>query len=706
MFTLIDEMSELIYVVDIDTYELLFVNRSGKEMFGLDDLSGVMCYQAIHGKDQPCGFCPNKMLVQDQFYTWECTNQQLQRHFLLKDKLMEWEGHHAKIEIAFDTTAGEREKQELKNALDAENLINECAQVLYGAEDQDERFDRVLERIGRFLEAERACLFELRGDWIDNTHEWCAEGVEPRIRTRQELPVSVIDRWLERFNQKKCVVIDGLKPVREPVPAEYRMLQEGGIRSLLAAPIYSASALIGYIAVDNYAVQKLPNAPALLSSIGYFVAAVLRNRQTLQLLERLSLYDALTGIGNRNRFNQDVGAFCGAGRPVGVIYMDVNGMKQINDEYGHQRGDDALVGAARILDSMFPAERVYRIGGDEFVAICEGLEEDAFLDRVRDLRVLFAGESSYTVSIGTAWKNCCTDIQELLFQADERMYFDKKRFYHGKALSGRYRHGMDDVLALTQPGALQGMIDGGKFLVYYQPKFSVATQELIGAEALVRCEATPGTLTPPGLFIPVLEESRLIGILDFYVFKTVCRQMHLWLEAGRPLQPVSVNFSRYTLSDRHFAEKLQRSWEEYRVPKALIEIEVTETVEADDSYDFLAVIRDIKARGFFVSIDDFGVRNANLSLFTTMDFDVLKVDKSLIDDLDDNIKAQAILAYISDICRRMNIKLIVEGVETPRQFQILRQLNCDGVQGFLFSKPIPRERFERQYLSIEGRSLF
>lgn len=706
MFSLIDEMSELIYVVDTDTYELLFVNRSGKEMFGLDELAGVMCYRAIHGKDQPCGFCPNGRLVQAHFYTWECTNQRVQRHFLLKDKLIEWEGRRAKIEIAFDTTAGEREKQELKYALDAENLVNECAQILYGAESQDERFDRILERTGRFLEAERACLFELRGDRVDNTYEWCAGGAEPQISTRQDMPASVIGRWLELFGQKKCVLIDGPESVREAGPAEYRMLEDRNIRSLLAAPIYSDGKLMGYISVENHTVQKLPNASAFLSSIGYFVAAVLRNRQTLRLLERLSLCDALTGVGNRNRFNQDVSTLCGAGRPVGVIYVDVNGMKQINDEYGHQRGDETLAGAARILDSMFPAERVYRIGGDEFVAICEGLGEDAFLDRVRDLHVLFAGERGYTVSIGTSWTKCCTNIQELLFQADERMYFDKKRFYHGKALSGRYRHGMDDVLALTQPGAMQGMIDGGKFLVYYQPKFSVSTQELIGAEALVRCEAVPGTLTPPGLFIPVLEESRLISLLDFYVFKTVCRQMHLWLEAGRPIQPVSVNFSRYTLSDRHFAEKLQHTWEEYRVPKSLIEIEVTETVEADDSYDFLAVIREIKARGFFVSIDDFGVRNANLSLFATMDFDVLKVDKSLIDDLEENMKAQAIIAYISDICRRMNIRLIVEGVETPQQFQILRQLNCDGVQGFLFSKPISQECFERQYLLSKDRSLF
>lgn len=698
MLTLIDELSELVYVVDTETYELLFVNRSGKEMFGLGDLSGVKCYRALHGMEAPCEFCPNHKLTRDRFYTWDRTNELLQRHFLLKDRLVDWEGRRAKLEMAFDATAGEQEKQALKNALDAQNFVNECAQILYGAEERCERFDRVMERIGTFLESERAYLFELRDERMDNTYEWCALGVEPQIRNLQDMPIELIDRWRSFFDRQACVLIDDLETYRETSPAEYETLNAQGIHSLIAAPVCSEGKLIGYIGVDNYAVHKLHNASVVLSSIGYFIAAVLRNRQTLRLLERLSLYDALTGVGNRNRFNQDMDLLCGLGRSVGAIYVDVNGMKCLNDDCGHQRGDDALVGTARILDSMFPAERVYRIGGDEFVVICEALEEDAFLSRVRDLRVLFSAEESYTVSIGTAWVEECTNIQELLFLADERMYHDKKRFYHGRALSGRYRHGLDDVLALTQPGALEGMIDGGRFLIYYQPKFSVSSQKLIGAEALVRCEATLGKITSPGLFIPVLEESRLIGVLDFYVFKTVCRHMHRWLQAGRTLQPISVNFSRRTICELNFAEKLQQTWELYRVPKSLIEIEVTETVEADDGYDFLAVVHKIKEYGFAVSIDDFGVKNANLSLFTTMDFDVLKVDKSLIDDLVQNAKAQAILAYISDICRTMDIKLIVEGVETSEQFEILHRLNCDGVQGFFFSRPIPMEEFEKRYL--------
>lgn len=698
MFNLIDEMSELIYVVDIDTYELLYVNRPGKELFGLDDLTGVKCYQAIYGRDAPCEFCPNYKLEHERFYTWERTNQLVHRHYLLKDRLFDWKRRRAKIEIAFDTTAKELERQELKHALEAQNLVNECAQILCGSRHYDDRFNLVLELVGTFLEAERAYLFELHDDRMDNTYEWCAAGIPPQIHQSQNMPVALIGRWRALFEQQKCVQVDDVETLREVSPAEYAGLKRQGIYSLIAAPLYLEHTLIGYLGVDNNTANKLTNASAILGSIGYFIAAVLQNHQTLQLMEHLSLYDALTKIGNRNRFNQDTSVFCSADQSVGVIYVDINGMKQLNDKYGHQRGDEALIGTARILDSIYPAERIYRIGGDEFVVICQGLAEEDFLDSIRMLQALFTGETRYTVSIGTAWTPSCINLQELLFQADERMYQDKKHFYHGRALSGRYRHGMDDILALTQPGTLQKMIDDGNFFVYYQPKFSVSTQKLIGAEALVRCETSPGNLTSPGLFIPVLEESNLIYILDFYVFNTVCQQLHHWLEEGRQLQPISVNFSRRTISDRHFTEKLQRTWGKYRIPKSLIEIEVTETVKEDDSYDFLSVIRAIKDSGFSVSIDDFGVKNANLSLFTTMDFDVLKVDKSLVDDLVQNSKAQTLLAYITDVCRKLDIKMIVEGIETPQQFQILQQLNCDGVQGFLFSKPIPAKHFEMQYL--------
>lgn len=158
------------------------------------------------------------------------------------------------------------------------------------------------------------------------------------------------------------------------------------------------------------------------------------------------------------------------------------------------------------------------------------------------------------------------------------------------------------------------------------------------------------------------------------------------------------------ISEDAFAEKNERLWQKSHIPKEIVEIEVTETVEADDSYDFLHVIQQVRNSGFAISIDDFDIKNANLSLSTFLNFDVLEIDKTLIDDLPENSKARVVVASIAGICRNVGVRLIVEGVETQEQFDILREIDCAGVQGFWFSKPITMQAFEALYLEPKRTS--
>lgn len=684
MFDLINEMCELIYVVDIDTYDLLFINRSGKEIFGIDEVSGLKCYKALRGENHPCENCTNLYLKKNRFYTWEYTNPLVRRHYLLKDKLILWKGKWARVEIAFDMTDREIETNNLRNSLEAESLITECARILFENVSEGSRINLVLQKIGTFLEADRGYICEIYDDCINNTYEWCKSGAVPRILSCQKRPADLPGQWRAAFKKRKCVVFEE---------------QAGSARNLIAAPVYANNTLTGYIGVNNYAIQKFGNAPAILTSLGCLIGAMFQNMKSLEMLERLSYYDTLTGLGNRNKFNKDIGyLFARTPKPVGVVYLDVNGLKHINDEYGHKKGDAALIYTADKIKHIFPLDLTYRMGGDEFVIICKDIKRELFEMQVWELRGLITEEREFSVSAGTCWSRNSMDIHDLLFQANEQMYSEKKEFYHGKALSGRYRHSMDDVLNLTKPGALERMMKEGKIPIYYQPKISPDTKEMIGSEALVRCEISPGKIIQPGSFIPVLEESRLIRLLDFYVFRMVNVQIRKWCKSGKRVSPVSVNFSRYTLSGHDFLASLKAIWSVYRIPKHLLEIEITETVEEEDRCHLIQLVKEIKKAGFSVSIDDFGIKNANLSLFTSMDFDILKIDKSLIQDLPHNKKAQAVLSSISDICLKTGIRMIVEGVENQEQLAILQQYKCDGIQGFLFSKPLPVSEFEARYM--------
>lgn len=702
IFDLMDELPELVYACDIENYDLLYINIEGRRRFGLEGAVKKKCYQALQGRDTPCPFCTNALLKHDAFYTWEFTNPIADGHFLLKDKLITVDGRDVRIEIAFDMTEKEREKEELRNTLEAEKKLVECVRLLNSTSDVERTLAAIIEQIGNFLEAERSYIFEIRNGRMYNTVEWCAPEIAPVKDTLQDLDVHLIDRWQPSFSKRQCVVIEDLEQLRESDPEEYQALHQQGITRLIAAPMEVDGRLSGYIGVDNPPAGKLKNISSQLEALGYFIESSIRRQKDQRRLEHMSYYDDLTGAMNRNAFMRDI-AQSKPGKRVGVVYLDVNGMKEINDEYGHLYGDRYLADVVKHIRKVFQKSRVYRVGGDEFIIVCTSLSEDLFSVRVRELKSMFTSSDRFSVSVGYQWSDGCEDLQKLLFTADEIMYMDKRDYYRGKNLARRYRHGNDDILGLTESGALRNMIESNRFLVYFQPKMSIHERTLIGAEALVRYLLPQGEIAPPDQFIPVLEEARLICQLDFYVFERVCAQLAEWSREGRAVVPVSVNFSRHSLSEKRFAEKLYQIWKKYDIPQENVVIEITESAEEDNHYDFLGVVDSIRKRGFAISIDDFGVRHANLSLFVSCDFDELKIDRSLIVDLESNPKARTIVQSVSDVCREMGVRLIVEGVETESQMEILDRMGCSGVQGFLFSRPVPGEEFRARYCALPGK---
>lgn len=216
MFALLNELSELVYISDVNTYEMIFINESAKTLFGVgSDVSGRKCYEVLQGRSSPCGFCTNSKLCHDKFYTWEIFNRKLSRHYLLKDKLISWNGREARLEIAFDITEKENQKDTLKNALDAEVAVLNCVKVLTEAESHGDAVSKVLENVGLFLAAERTYIFEIRDKLIDNTYEWCAPGVSPQIDNLQGLPISLISFWRESFDAGQCLVITDIE-ARDP----------------------------------------------------------------------------------------------------------------------------------------------------------------------------------------------------------------------------------------------------------------------------------------------------------------------------------------------------------------------------------------------------------------------------------------------------------------------------------------------------------
>ena len=701
--SLLNEISELVYVSDPETYELLFVNQTGCQTLHLENYKHKKCYEILQGKTSPCEFCTNDRLCDDNFYTWEFTNPSIGRHFLLKDKIIQWRGKTARMEIAFDITELELQKQELKNMLDVQTLITNCVRMLYAVDDLDQTINAVLTQIGEFLVSDRAYVFEIKDELMNNTHEWTAPGISPQLEKLQQLDLSLISDWLPFFEKNDCIIIDDVEQLQKTNPAAYATLHAQEITSLIAAPIFLDNKLAGYIGIDNYDSEKIKNSSYLLLSMSIFLSYAIRHRNHVDMLHRLSYHDLLTNALNRNAFMDVLSQFRpGQYASAGIIYIDINGMKEINDFYGHHQGDKILITTVAKVFNLFKPDELFRIGGDEFVIITYDLTETDFYEKFNLLRNIFCEKTNlpFSIATGSCWVKSPSDLNSLLQQADSAMYADKKKFYYGKEKTSRYRHNLDDILNLANYSALQEALTAGQFCIYFQPKISLDTEEFIGSEALIRYINQAGEIIAPNNFIPILEEARLIKMLDLYVFEEVCKQINIWKERKLRVKPVSINLSRSTLSYHFLADQLLALITKHNIDISLLELEVTETAEVDNQLVFSQALEKLKEYGFSISIDDFGVRNASLSLFTTINFDILKLDRSLVKTLAQNQKARILIRSLAVICSDLGIKLIAEGVETLEQLDILKELRCNEVQGYLFSKPLPLNDFENKYLQI------
>lgn len=433
----INEMTELMYVADVNTYDLLFVNDAGKKLFQVDDLKDLKCYKAIQGLDAPCDFCTNACLSKEKTYTWEYTNPIINRHFLLKDRLIDWEDKDARMEIAFDITDSVNEKKQLENRINRDHILIECIRELYQNHKTIDAINHVLQLIGETFEAERSYVFYMENDEMSNIAEWCRQGVTPEIDNLQHLSRSEYGWWFQLYDEQLDILVKDVEELKKANLAEYELVASQGINRLILIPLERYGKFGGMIGLDNLAVKEFDNAATFLRTLGYFVMLAIRRNEDEKILYQLSYLDTLTMLYNRNRYIQDIEELSGQESSVGVAYIDLNGLKEINDHMGHNAGDELLKGCAKTIQDSLSMGNFYRVGGDEFVVICLNVEKEVFKEMIRKLRENLHN-SNYEAAVGYQWTDTCRHLKAIIKAADQYMYEDKKNFYQHHQSSGRY----------------------------------------------------------------------------------------------------------------------------------------------------------------------------------------------------------------------------------------------------------------------------
>lgn len=450
----------------------------------------------------------------------------------------------------------------------------------------------------------------------------------------------------------------------------------------------------------------------IINEIGHVKTFVLvvrditERKKTERTIYNLAYHDTLTELPNRRFFmdllRKEVQQAEEFQLQLGVMFIDVDKFKYINDSHGHEMGDLILIEVAkRIRKCLCSSDVVARIGGDEFTVLLSNISDmkeveivaQRMIESFREAIELEGKLFNLSCSVGIAlFPSSGRNIDELLKRADIALYAVKEKgrngflFFH----SDMEQRSLERILLENE---LRKAVEQQQFYIEYQPKKDLSTDVLIGMEALVRWDHPELGRISPGKFIPIAEETGLIIPLGEWVLRQACMQSKKWQDQGYPTLIVSVNLSLRQFTQPNLPEKIKEILSETGLGAKWLELEVTESIFADLDHS-VNILQKIRNLGIYVSIDDFGTGYSSFSYIKHLPINTLKIDASFISDIHLNKESEAIVKGIIDIAKALNLNVIAEGIESREQLLTLMQNGCIQGQGFLFSKPLSRRAFE------------
>ena len=412
-------------------------------------------------------------------------------------------------------------------------------------------------------------------------------------------------------------------------------------------------------------------------------------------------HDVVTSLPNRlllnDRITQAIALARRQNRPIAVIFLDLDRFKYINDSLGHAAGDELLQSVSkRLLAGVRASDTVSRLGGDEFVILLSEIAhpEDAATSATKILLSLNAPHSiggrdaDIDGSIGISiYPDDGQDAETLIKNVDTAMYHAKENgrnnFQFFKADMNR-----KSVERQSLEGSLRHALRRKEFVLHYQPKVNLDTGEITGVEALIRWQQPDRGLIPPAEFVPIAEDCGLIIQIGRWVLREACMQAREWLDLGLPFRRISVNVSAAEFRAKTFLAGISATLRETGFEARYLDLELTEGVLMEDAESTVAVLQELKAMGIHLAVDDFGTGYSSLSYLRQFPIDVLKIDKSFVQQISGNPNDSAIVSAIIDMGKNLKQRVIAEGIETEEQLAFLQSQHCAEGQGYLFSHPV------------------
>ena len=515
----------------------------------------------------------------------------------------------------------------------------------------------------------------------------------------------------QAINEKKAIVSNDSQS--DPRVAFGKLHVEFGIRSMAVFPLMLANEAVAVLALYANESQFFHDEEMkLLTDLASDIAFAIDHIEKGEKLDYLAFYDVLTGLAKRSLFLERVAQYMrsavSGGHQLALFLIDMERFKNINDSLGRPAGDALLRQAAEWLTRYVgDANLLTRVNADRFAAVLPKVKKDGDLARlIENTNAAFLNHPFHlngtvlriAVKVGVAlYPDDGTDADTLFRNAEAAL---KK----AKASGDRYlfyTQKMTDTVAgkLTLENQLRQALEKEEFVLHYQPKVNLAHGKLTGAEALIRWNDPRTGLVPPGQFIPILEETGLIYEVGHWALRQAIADHLRWRSAGLPAVRIAVNVSPLQLRNRDFIAQIERAIGIDANVAAGLEVEITESVIMEDVEHRIATLQAIRAMGVSIAIDDFGTGYSSLSYLAKLPVHTVKIDRSFVMGMTASPEGLSLVSTIIDIAHSLKLGVVAEGPETEEESSLLRVLKCDEMQGYLISKPVPREIFETRFLT-------
>ncbi len=570
----------------------------------------------------------------------------------------------------------------------------------------DAAIDSALADMGQHFQVARAYIYRLADGYMTNTHSWRAPSLASGLGYQKPIACARFPWLMQQLGAGEVIRVRSLSELPPEAKAERETFSSRGAGAIVLVPIVFSGRLDGFIGFDSGTATRdwTDEEIRCLKAAGEIFASALQRQQFEDKILRLAYYDELTNLPNRAQLRRHLRDSVEArGQPFVVAMLDLDDSSTINDLLGHDIGDQLLREVARRLTRFLgPTTTVGRWGGDAFMLI---IPVPASTEELVRLARALQEELSRPLTIdGHELRlSCCAGVARFPDDArdvDSLIRFTEMALHqakqHGRGTLRRYSRKLKDTAARRNQllVRLRRAVEHGDFSLHYQPLVEAESCRIVGAEALLRWYDEELGEIKPDQFIPVAEEGGLIGLLGEWVLRKACEEMQHWLGgAGQPR--ISVNVSGRQLLDNRLAQALDDLIHGGHIAPQQIELEITETALMEREAAGLPLLQHLHELGVGIAVDDFGTGYSSLAKIKHMPVNVLKIDRSFIQDIFLDSNDRAIVIAILALAKQLQLKVVAEGVETAEQLAFLRENHCDIIQGFIFSPPLPSAEFRR-----------